>query len=585
MRASTAVIAAVALAACLTAPASAATITGHRLTYRTTATDHQDRHGSLVTRLTPTRRPTTATPHFPLTPLQIDAVDLAGQPADTSVYLVNTDVVTDEQADVPVAGGLGRVAVPAGHYFALASFVDTDASGKEIADRVAVVNDFTVAPAPAVNVVTVDERTATSLTGATTPKPATQDASLLQLVRTDAHGSGALATLAQLGGPNPPLYISPTPKAIIGGLHYVYQWDGRGDGYRYDVAFPSDNGIPADNVFAVRPEQLATVTQRFDLDRPASDTGSFLNGAADPVLNRYAVTEVGSEEGQAMPGLLTQYLGTADGGQWAQSVATPNLGAEYDGEPVTYAAKQSYQVAWGHGPLAPGFGNHQDPFAYCGACTAGGTLGLQFNELNDSVTTHTGQSDSAMDHITVSWNGKKIADADDIGATAKLPTTKGTLQAVMDTSRDDVVHATTTHTEITVKVTGSGPTMPSGGTCAGTGPCRILPALAVHYDLAADMTGTSTSATQTMRLDISHLSYYGVGSHSRITKAAVSVSFDGGQTWQPADLNGSNGKYTAKWRNSLSTKGISLRVSAADAARNSISQTIANAYTYVGSQS
>jgi hypothetical protein len=579
MRTSTAVIAAVALAACLPVPASAAPITSHRLTYRTTAVGaavtKQDHVGSLTRAITTTRRPSVATPHFPLTELQINAVDLAGQPADADVVLINTDAVADEQATVPVAAGIGRVAVPAGHYFALVSFTDADDTAREV-----VLNDFTVASAPATTVVTADERTATALTGVTTPKPATQDGAMLQLARTDAHGAGVLITLAQLGGPNPPVYISPAPKAVTGGLHYVYQWDGQGDGYRYDVAFPSDTGIPADNVFPVRPERLAAVSQRFDLDRPSDDTGSFLNGATDPVLNRFSVTELGSDHGEAMPGQLTQYLGTEDGGQWAQSTATPGLAAEYDGGPVTYAAGHAYQVSWGHGPLAPGFANSVDPFAYCEACTAGGTLDVRFNELNDSVATHTGQADAATDHITLSWNGKKLADGDDIGADAKLPSTKGTLHAVLDTSRDDVVHATATHTEITVKVTDSGPTMPSNGTCAGTGPCRILPALAVHYDLAADESGTSNAAMQNMGLNISHLSYDGVGSHARITKATVSVSFDGGGTWQPANVVGSGGKYTATWRNSPSTKGIWLRVTAADADGNSISQSIANAYTW-----
>jgi hypothetical protein len=573
------VIAAVALAAGLAAPASATPITRHRLTYHITtvgtAVTKQDRVGSLVRAITATRRPSVATPHFPLTELQINAVDLAGGPGDADVALINTDHVADEQATVPVAAGIGRVAVPAGHYFALASFTDADGTSREV-----VLNDFTVAPAPATTVVTADERTATALPGATTPRPATQDASLLQLARTDAHGDGVLLTLAQLGGPNPPLYISPAPKAVTGALHYVYQWDGRGDGYRYDVAFPSDTGIPADNVFTVRPERLAAVSQRFDLDRPSEDAGSFLSGATDPVLNRFSVTEIGSEDGEAMPGQLTQYLGTENGGQWAQSVATPNLGAEYDGDPVTYAAGHAYQVSWGHGPLAPGFANSMDPFPYCEACTAGDTLGVQFNELNDSVATHTGQADAVNNHITLSRNGKKLAGADDIGAEAKLPNAKGTLHAVLDTSRDDVVHATATHTEITVKVTGSGPTMPSNGTCAGTGPCRILPVLAMHYDLATDLTGTSKAATQTMGLDISHLSYDGLGSHTRITKATVSVSFDGGVTWQPTGVVGSTGKYTATWRNSPSTKGIWLRMSAADADGNSISQTVANAYTW-----
>jgi hypothetical protein len=607
MRLSTAMIAAaVAAAACLAPPARSAAAepspdgsgvtVGHgRIHYTKTGVfqSFQDSTGHVM--VTPVRggppvRTPRPNPHFPLVDLQINALDLAGAPADTTVYLVNTDVVADEQAAVPVASGVGRVAVPAGHYFALADFSDVDGGGTPVASREVVVNDFTVAPAPAVNAVTVDERTATSLTGATTPRPATQDASMLQLVRFDAAGSGVSFSLANLGGANPPLYISPTPAATVGKLHYVYQWDGAGDGYRYDLAFPSDSGIPAGEVFTARPDQLATVNQRFDLDRPGADPGSFLNGATDPALSRFAVAEVGSETGQPMPGQLTQYLGTADGGQWAQSVATPDLSAEYDGDPVVYGAGRGYGVSWGHGPLAPGFGNSQDPFAYCAACTAGGTLGLRFNELNDSEPTHTGQAGTATDHLVLSWNGKKIADEQDTGTETKLPSAKGVLRAVLDTDRtadSSVVHAGTTHTEMTVQVNGSAVAMPGSGDCAGKGPstpCRILPALAVHYDLATDVTGTSTAAAQAMALVVSHLSYHGVGSHARITAATVSVSFDG-RTWQSAKVTGSNGKYTARWSNPVSAKGSmpTLRVTATDADGNSINQTIADAYTYAGS--
>ncbi|GAA3435441.1 hypothetical protein GCM10018954_050470 [Kutzneria kofuensis] len=572
-------IAAVVLAACPTPPAHAAAapktlITGDRVVVTTP--------GSTSLRLVVPPKPAAATPHFPLTTLQINAVDIGGHPADSLAYLVNTDDVTREQALVPVAGGIGRIAVPAGHYFVLATFTDYDADDNQVANRMAVVNDFTVAPAPAVNAVTIDERTATARTGVTTPKPATQDGSMLQLARLDAAGGGVGVSLANLGGPNPPLYISPTPAAAVGKLHYVYQWDGTGDDYRYDVAFPSDKGIPADEVFAVKAGQLATVTQRFDVDKPG--TGSFLNGATDPLLSRFGVDEIGSLDGVPMPRQFTEYLGTADGGQWVQTMATPDIAAEFDGDVVTYQARRDYQVSWGHGPLAPGFGNSRDPSPYCAACTSGSTLGLRFNELNDSVATHTGLASSASDHIQLFWNGKKVVDDEDTGAEAALPTTQGVLRAVLDTDRGgdpSVVHATTTHTEMTVKVTGSDTPMPPGGRCAGDAPCRILPALAVHYDLDTDLTGTNRSVLQAMSLTVGHLSYNGVGSHARIASAAVSVSFDG-KAWLPAKVVGSNGKYVARWQNPGSAKGTkpSLRVTAADVNGNEITQTIADAYTW-----
>jgi len=578
--------------------AAGATATGYLSSASTSAFGAALRKQALPAGLTSMRlaapaAPPAAAPHFPLTDLQINAVGMDGKPVDTSVFILNTDAVNRERTFVPVTAGVGRIAVPAGHYFALADMIDLDSAGYATAVRQVVVNDFTVAAAPAVNTVTVDERTASSAVDATTPKPATQDGAILNLLRFDAAGGVAPFGLINIGA-KPPLYVSPAPAATVGKLHYVYQWDGAGSGYRYDVAFPSDNSIPADETFVVKDSQLATVTHRFNSDSPTASIGSFLNGAIDEQLAPLGVAEVGTLAGQPMPAEFTQYLGTADGGMWAQTVATPNLTAEFDGDPVVYRAGRDYRVDWGHGPLAPGFGRHQGVVSYCTACTAGSTLGFGFNEFNDSVTTHSGYVffGAIAAHLVLDWNGTKFVDQQGVGVDTALPAAAGTLHAVLDTDRGGdttVTHAITTHTDVTVKVSGSDAQLPEAR-CAGytsTTPCHVLPALALTYDLASDLSGSSTSPVQVMSLDVSHLSFNDVGSHARITSATVSVSFDNGETWRHATLVGFNGKYVAFWQNPLSAKGTkpSLRVTAADADGNSISQTVTSAYTYAGSAS
>jgi hypothetical protein len=64
---------------------------------------------------------------------------------------------------------------------------------------------------------------------------------------------------------------------------------------------------------------------------------------------------------------------------------------------------------------------------------------------------------------------------------------------------------------------------------------------------------------------------------AKITHAAVSVSFDGGRTWQAAQLTGHDGSYTAAFTAPAGTK-VSLRTSATDAAGGSITETLINAY-------
>jgi hypothetical protein len=64
---------------------------------------------------------------------------------------------------------------------------------------------------------------------------------------------------------------------------------------------------------------------------------------------------------------------------------------------------------------------------------------------------------------------------------------------------------------------------------------------------------------------------------ARITSVAVQVSFDSGKTWRAATVTGSGGTYRAAF---TATAGeyVTLRVTAADSAGGSISETITRAY-------
>jgi hypothetical protein len=309
----------------------------------------------------------------------------------------------------------------------------------------------------------------------------------------------------------------------------------------------------------VRDDQVATVDQRFDSDR--AGTGSLLNGATDPQFGNFGTALISPLTGRQSPGRIMQFLGTADGGQWLQSANTPQ--ATFTGAFATYTAGRRYQVSWGHGPLAPGFGDTFHSYANCGACLAGSTVDLNFNEVNDSVAGHSGSVTGPVDeHLVLYWNGTQLADAPKVGTSTTLPGTTGILRAVLDTDRSadsSAVHATTTHTDVTMRVNDSGPTLPANGDyCDGfspTTPCRVLPAPALHYDLATDQTGTSFSPVQTMELTGGHLSYDGTGAQACITSASVSVSFDNGTTWQPVTITGTAGEYLALWQNPLVGQG------------------------------
>jgi hypothetical protein len=530
----------------------------------------------------------TAQPHFPLHILQLNGTDTSGKPVGFALaFLLNTDEVTRAQEVVPLVNGIARVAVPAGNYTAFGLFTDFDTSGNAIASRTVTLADFAVASA-GTTTESLDERTANSQIRVTTPRPANQDLLVTSFSRTDA--AGHRFTLSDIGFGTIPTFVNAQPAVTVGTLRYTVQWGGQPtpgptSPYRFDVAFGADD-IPADESFVVKANQIATVHQHFSAD-PAGNGGALLNGAIDPKAG--SALSVSSADAQPMPGDQTQYLGTADGGTWTQAVFTNSLMAAF-ADNRTVVPGRTYAIDWLHGPLAAGFGQHSGP-SFCAVCVAGGTLVLAFNPSDDSEASQSGFAFVATNHFTLSQDGKVIADAP--GATGALvsniPAAPSTFRAVLDSDLTGVTgfsQSTRTHTDLTVRYRpDNNPALPAPDTCAGqsaTTPCAILPALDLNYHLATDETNTSHQRIQVLGLRVGHASFDGIGSRSRITSADVSVSFDGGTTWQPANVFGANGFYVATWRNPESPASPMLKVTAADANGDSIAQTITNAYTVGG---
>jgi hypothetical protein len=532
-------------------------------------------------------------PHYPLHILQVNATDITGQPAqDADVLLINTDSVSKEIADIPVVGGLGRVAVPAGDYSAFAFFADFDASGNATALRQVTVGDFTVADSTTPSSVTVDERTATAKVGAVSPKPAVEGYLATTVVRLDATGQGTTFGIANLSPATTGVYVNPTPKPAVGSLHYAIQWTGAAptatDHYRVDLAFASED-IPADETFVGKPDQLATLHDVVYADPAGTTPTAVLSGALDPVLAQFGYGAYGFAV--PTPGVYTDYLGTADTGEWVQSAFLPDQ-VIMQGEPHTYAAHRGYSVQWSRTPLGAGLGQWTSP-QFCDACSAGSTLSLAIPMFRDSEPDHTGFpiTSAIKVHFALYQGSTVLFDGDNFyGASVTVPGTPAAYRGVLDVDQSavpGVSQATRTHTEETVQYspTATNTPLPSTDGCAGqttTTPCEILGALTLGYDFyGQDLTNTTKSPVQVLGLRVGHVTYNGVGSCSPIRKVTVSVSFDNGTTWQQVPVAGVGGNYTAVWPNPSSAAGTapSVRVTATDAAGDAVSQTITNAYT------
>jgi hypothetical protein len=491
-----------------------------------------------------------------------------------------------------VLGGIGRVAVPAGNYAAFGFFADIDAQGNATALRMVTEDDFAVADAPTTSTVTVDERTATSTISGTTPRPTTADLESATVARFDLTGHPVLTGIGTFNPTTTPIYVNPQAAPTNGTLRYQAEWGGAAttatDGYRYDLALNASD-IPADESMVARPDQLATLHDHFFTDPAGGTAGSLLIGAVDPALVQLGFSA--SSVPQAMPGDLTDYVDTNS--EWVQLDGLPN-GNFLQSDPHAYAARHDYSVDWARGPVAAGLGQLTGP-QFCDACTAGSTLSLAIPMVRDSVPDHTGflpLFTPAGLHYTLYQGDTKVFDQDGFfgAAVTNIPAVPTTYRGVLDvdltadpTTVNTFSQSTKTHTEVTVRYdpAATGNPLPTTDFCqdqTATTPCRVLPALTLDYQLAVDESNTSHSPVETLGLRVGHVSYDGVGSHSPITSATVSVSFDNGTTWHPAAMAGFAGHYFALWHNPT-TGSPMLRVTATDAAGDAISQTITNAYT------
>jgi hypothetical protein len=397
------------------------------------------------------------------------------------------------------------------------------------------------------------------------------------------------------------MYLSPQPAAKVGTSHFVVQWDAAapdGSGaYRYDVAFASDNGIPADQHHVVRRNQLATVRQHVYADPAGDGSGQFFDTASDPVLTA-ANAYFPMTGKQPVPGTFTHYVGTADTGAWLQGAAAPS-GLQLDSSQRVFKPGHTYDIEWLHGPIAPRFGRYKGAGMPCLACTSGSDMAVFSSMFGDSEPDHYETFWTPNDiafHFTLDRDGTTVADTtDSTGAIVRnIPQAPGTYRAVFDvdmTRSPGVSLGTKTHTETTFHydpAVDPTQTLPNGDTCQtphAETPCQILPMLGLTYRLSSDIRNTSTAATERMAFTVAHQSYDGRGSRSPITSASVSVSFDEGATWQPATVAGRAGHYVAGWRNrGAAGSKPSLRIAATDAAGNSVTQTINSAYLVGGTR-
>jgi hypothetical protein len=535
--------------------------------------------------------------------LRVTGTNLAGKP-DTGdeVLVYNADDSRRYHSAQNFDNGAATFRVPPGHYWAVGIFVSSGGQGNRGGQRIVVLPQFTVRGRTTVH---MDERTARQIQ-IVTPRPTRIDYTYLTLARSGRSGPSVLVGLGD--GTSQPVWVAPTGrKPTVGALHVITfsQLDSppgtAGTPYEYGVAYQNNGTIPARQRRVVSPAALAVVHARY-YQAPPALVQQFLTVGIPGYTQ-------GSYSGRGVifraPSRINEYLSAGPSDIWSdeyfqQAAYLNEAGGQFD-PGKTFTPGEHVTENWGSYPLhtAPDVNLAGAPTPQMvSASRAGNRLGVYVTPFSDNQFGDTGSGYTPIPHVTFSGryqideNGKKIAGGRvtppkggylvGFGHTATVSGRPSLIRFLLSAVRQGRGYPLSSASRTVWTWRSSheaGHMLPPGWTCiTGSGnsrSCAVEPMMTLRYavvGLALD--GATHPGRQVLHVSAGHLQLVRA---IAVTRASVSVSFDGGKTWHPTHVTGHNGSYTATFTAPAGAK-VSLRTSAADTAGGSITETITNGY-------
>jgi hypothetical protein len=562
--------------------------------------------------------PVTAPRHGTLHILTVKGTNLAGQP-DTGDQVLIGDVAN---SNAPGSGfgvftnGAAKFSVPAGTYWAVAMFAQF--SGQKFTGmRLDVLPQFKVARNTTVRTTAT---TATSKVTMATPRPAVVKSLSLTLVRAAPHAPANLLSpkvdsLAQgvVGGS---LWINPVSLAPSYGTLRVFTSaqltspTGQVTPYAYTLDFANPPGtIPAQH-FVARPANLATIPEDFVQDVRAV-AGWQTSGGTPYQIKTSSIG--GATIPLRLPTRQVQYVSASPPMLWQTSYSeyrsisrgqTP--GGQASAVRLLHAGQQPAQT-WGAYPLHPG-SNVSFPgtgaLVRSSAARTGNTLSLDVTPFSDNQPGHLGDGlavpfpgkpHQVSGRYAVYQNGVKIAGGNavkaasgfgDIQVSAALAAKPSLIKFVLSASRASAqYHLSATSRDVWTwhSRPEPGATIPAPWLCdfAAVLPgqdrhCAVQPMMTLGYRVAGlSPDGSTGPGPQAVTIAAAHIQ---LAPQVPVSQAGVQVSFDGGTTWQPAQVRAlGGGRFRATFTAPPSAQ-VSLRSTARDSAGNGLAETILGAY-------
>jgi hypothetical protein len=314
----------------------------------------------------------------------------------------------------------------------------------------------------------------------------------------------------------------------------------RNSPYLYSLAWSIDNRYVTGFARTIRPPDLATVQAEYGADAPgATGTTSVPFAHAGDASRGSGYTSTFD-----LPFARTEYYNAGAGLMWGARFGTAS------GPFTAYAPGRTYAQTWNRRVFGPAF-PPPNPWANEVSRT-GDTLTVNPSWFSDSSGEHGGPSVDAVHHLTVARDGAVVSDTRSPLVAVTVPAAAGVF-TITDESTRAGTYSTMSRTAWTFR---SGrvtkrTVLPLSAIRFTPGPGNVLSFVVQHQS------GSSAGPTTAFRLQ---------------------VSYDDGQTWRNALWVRVDDRGVAILRPPAAGALVSLKASAADAAGNSVDQTIVRAY-------
>ncbi len=556
-------------------------------------------------------------PSFGLHTLTIKATDLSGKPdAGDLVIVINADNparFSDLGAAIEFFDhGIAKFSEPAGHYFAIGFFTPFK-RGAVVATRITVLPRFSVSRDRTVR---TSERAASSEITMVTARRAISVDDVFELIQTPAVGQRLNFSFDAAGLP---MWISPThQRPAVGKLATVTSavltspraHRPNGPGYMYELSYQNLSGLIPRQFFTIKQNSLAALSTRFYSSKPLPEGFGFQGVYPIESGDLLLVDLLGlgggfAVEAHSQAPLL--YLTANPSLTWFFSLAR----SQSLGDGTGFFAQQTdsrsfrpghYIQAWNQYPLHPAPSVDlpgmvgQSPFP-ASASRAGNEVTIFLWPFTDNQPGHEGVPNLNLVEPGVKFvgqyefdqNGVRIAggSSDAFFWQAKVKPKPSVIRFTLDEIRSGPPYRLSAHTH-SVWTWRSAPnpsaTVPRAWLCGSslvddfTRRCSAQDLLRLEYKVAAMRPdGSVPAGRQALTVTVTHFQPYTAA--AKVTQVRVLVSFDNGRTWREAAISGrGRGRFLARYTTPRTARSAELRVTAADTAGSTVTETLPLAY-------